>query len=251
MKSEINGNPTDLQSTQQKRPNKTANQTIFILIAALLFALSFTYKPLYTDNQNTKFLIAAGQTNHGQLSQDWLANSIDPLPIFTAIIRAFYELNTIELSYAAFLLLLLLYFLSLNAIAEKLFSIQTGSRASFIFILLFFSLHYAIPSVATGGMAYQYLLGNYFQPCVFGIFVFLSINSFLRKQTLFSSLWLSVAALLHPGAYIFPSLLLTASYGFIIYREQRSLLRALTLTAMESEVRAVSPDSRRRLPIRS
>ncbi len=72
----------------------------FILgIALSIVALQ---RPLFEENQNTKFLHAAAETGYGFLSHDWVAHTIDPLPAFTMLIETLFRLHAIQLVYLLF-----------------------------------------------------------------------------------------------------------------------------------------------------
>ena len=57
-------------------------------VLAPFFMAAWQLKPLYADNQNTKFLHALANTGAGFLREDWLAHTKDGLPLFTALLEA-------------------------------------------------------------------------------------------------------------------------------------------------------------------
>ena len=63
------------------------------LLVAAVFAVAYTQSPLYEGNQNTKFLHGLAQAGRGYLEADWLANTVDPLPVFSSLIYATALLN--------------------------------------------------------------------------------------------------------------------------------------------------------------
>lgn len=72
------------------------------------------------------------------------------------------------------------------------------------------------------GFGTQYLLGHYFQPCVFGVFIQLSIERFLAGKSLWASAWLALAAAFHP-ACIPSTLLIQGSYTAVtLYRQKKN-----------------------------
>src|SRR5207248_2871164 len=62
-----------------------------ILVAALFllgaaFAAAYCQAPLYYSNQNQYFLHGLAEAGAGLLPEDWLANTRDPTPIFSALV---------------------------------------------------------------------------------------------------------------------------------------------------------------------
>src|SRR5688572_24567447 len=60
------------------------------LLAPLLLA-AWQIEPLYSSNQNTKYLHALAQLGVGYLSEDWLSGTKDGLPLFTWLLEAIYR----------------------------------------------------------------------------------------------------------------------------------------------------------------
>ncbi|MBE9479320.1 MAG: hypothetical protein IMY80_05080, partial [Chloroflexi bacterium] len=61
-------------------------KVIGFLAWSFVFAVIYGQSPLYTSNQNSKFLHGLARAGVGYLSKDWLANTIDPLPIFSGLV---------------------------------------------------------------------------------------------------------------------------------------------------------------------
>src|SRR5579862_5969155 len=57
----------------------------FILVGAV-FAAAYCQAPLYYSNQNQYFLHGLANAGVGLLSEDWLANTLDPTPVFSALV---------------------------------------------------------------------------------------------------------------------------------------------------------------------
>jgi uncharacterized protein DUF6798 len=97
----------------------------FIVVGAV-FAAAYCQAPLYYSNQNQYFLHGLAHAGVGLLREDWLANTLDPTPVFSALVTgtvrflhpaAFYLFYTLLLgTYAAALLGL---FVTLNASPER------------------------------------------------------------------------------------------------------------------------------------
>ena len=81
----------------KNRPDKTNRKNlhsrvlirnlVFLVFWATLFTLAYAQSPLYTSNQNQYFLHGFAQAGFGNLSEDWLANTLDPTPVFSKFIE--------------------------------------------------------------------------------------------------------------------------------------------------------------------
>src|SRR5438132_1452700 len=90
------------------------------ILLAVAFALAHTQSPLYFSNQNQYFLHGLADGGLGQLSRDWLAQTRDPTPVFSALIATGYR-HLGEWSFqAAYFLLLMGYFLSVRWLVSAL-----------------------------------------------------------------------------------------------------------------------------------
>ena len=78
------------------------------------------------------------------------------------------------------------------------------------------------------GVAGQRILGQIFQPSVFGVFLVLSIYLFLRQQPFWSLVPIAVAATVHP-VYLLGGALLTIAYMGMLFRAEHNLKRPLLL----------------------
>ena len=64
----------------------TAGPVEFVAWSAV-FALVYTQLPLFNSNQFQYFLHGMAQAGYGFLSQDWLARTADPTPVFSALVN--------------------------------------------------------------------------------------------------------------------------------------------------------------------
>jgi hypothetical protein len=195
---------------------------VWFLLSAV-FGLAYTQSHLYNDNQNTKFLHGLAMGGMGLLQEDWLANTADPLPVFSLLVSVTYAFLAERLFYVYFALLMGVYAYSMLGIASTLY----GMNRSPARVLAYFTAILAIHSIwgqivirkALGfeaellhfGLAGQYLLGLDFQNSSFGVFLLLSIHAFLRRKNVWAVLWLSLACFFH-SAYLFSAALMTAAY---------------------------------------
>ena len=111
------------------------------LAASILFELAYTQSHLYNDNQNTKFLHGIAASGRGYLEEDWLANTADPLPVFSELVRLTVSFFGEELFYVYYLLLMGIYALSLVGIGTHNFKLQRVSSAPILYFALLLGIH--------------------------------------------------------------------------------------------------------------
>ena len=200
-----------------------------------LFGLAYGQAPLYTSNQNQYFLHGLAQAGRGNLGQDWLANTADPTPLFTGLVRLTAGLLDERLFYLYFLLLAAVYLHSLWGIADRLFGLSSSAGRSLLFLATFFVLHSAGLRIALGryagggweylfdgGVAGQRLLGTVLQPSTFGVLLLLGVDQFLRGRPYRAAAAAAVSALLHP-TYLLCAAVLVGSMVWLLYRRERNL----------------------------
>ena len=218
--------PITRQFLQKPLVRVTALCLGWVLIA-ILFSLAYTQTPLYEGNQNTKFLHGLAQAGRGYLKYDWLANTVDPLPVFSALVNVTARIGE-SLFYVYYGVLFGIYIFSLYGIADTLIRLRQSWAKTLLFLGLFFTAHSAWlmyvmqkqhgldMSFLHFGLAGQYLLGLEFQNSSFGVLLLLSIYLFLIKKNIWAILALGVACLFHP-AYLFSAALIVIAYTGIIY----------------------------------
>ena len=195
------------------------------LFWALVFDLAFTQWPLYSENQNTKFLVGLAQAHYGNLAQDWLANTIDPLPAFSALVYFTYRFFHPGLFYVYHALLLGVYLQSVVGIAEALFPLAASQVGRLYLRVLVIALHagllwpFSTPIMDSSlgwllqsGVASQYLINPVLQPSTFGVLLILSIYLFLKDRPVWAAASAAVAALMH-STYLPSAGVLTAVYA--------------------------------------
>ncbi|HWQ09741.1 MAG TPA: DUF6798 domain-containing protein [Holophaga sp.] len=208
------------------RPSRALRGMALFALVCLVFLLVMRQDPLYSDNQTTKFLHGMAWAGAGDLRHDWLAGTKDGLPLFSGLVYAIFAWLPPFMVYVLFAGLVGVCFFSLEGILRHTFGIAAGGRrhawlcASLIIILACFHTWY-------DGVAAQYLLGDYLQPCVFGVFIFLSVRWFLERKEGAASAALALAYLMHP-AYLFLAVVLIAAYLFELRRDGREARAYLT-----------------------
>jgi hypothetical protein len=164
----------------------------------LAFVVALAQQPLYFANQTTKFLHGAAAAGVGQLRADWTALTIDPLPAFSYLIELLYRLQAIELSYGLFALLAALYAYSLTSCARIAGLLDDRRPLQLALFATLFLVFHALAKRGPEGLADQYLLGRYFQPCVFGVLLLTGVQCYLRGRILSALALCAAAATMHP-----------------------------------------------------
>jgi len=193
------------------------------------FAAAYTQPPLYSFNQNTYFLHGLANAKVGFLKADWLANTSDPFPVFSALVTLTISCLPETTFYVYYALLLSLYAYTLTGIASQLYSFLLPQRLTFLTIFTF--LHAAVFGYSSeyliglngswllqSGVAGQYLLGPVLQPSTFGVFLILSLYWFLQNRLYAAMLALSFAATMH-SSYLLSAGILTVTYLLIRFRQ--------------------------------
>ena len=231
------------------------------LLLAVVFGLTYTQAPLYYSNQNQYFLHGLAQGGMGHLAEDWLANTRDPTPFFTALIAVTYRLLPEWIFYVYYWLVLGVY---CYALAWLYVIVASGGRQPpegqlateasmslrgltpparlglLLFLFLFMLLHSGLVRWASGqtfgvdypwyfqaGIAGQYILGPTFQPSTFGVLLVLAIVLFAADRPLLAVTVSSLGGVLH-ATYLLPAAMLTVAFMYVHWREGRR--RELLLT---------------------
>ncbi len=195
---------------------------LILAILAFLFCLSIPSAPLYSYNQNTYFFHGLSNAGFGYLSTDWLATTKDSFPVFSKIIQYTY-LFFPEISFNVyFILIKILFFLSLILLSRKLFNLDKV-RIYYLSVILIFinslafqyysleKLGINLGDILTNGFANQYLLGETFQPSVFGVFLLLAIVLYLFKKSKLAICSCAIAANIH-SSYLLHGLIVVLSF---------------------------------------
>ena len=202
-------------------------KSLFYLFSSTGFLLSYVpQKALFYSNQNSYFLHGLANAGLGYLNKDWLANTTDPFPFFSLLVKLIYLFLGKFYFLILFWLLLLLYFWSLFAIVVAILdvtSFQARSMLSLVIIFLHSSLLAntylttnlvslkSLASFFNDGLAGQYLVGNSLQPSVFGIFILLSIYLLIHNKAIISLLFLVCSVYFH-SSYLLISLFIIVGY---------------------------------------
>lgn len=211
------------------------------MLLALVFSLSYSQLPLYSLNQNSYFLQGLAKGGLGFLSKDWLANTVDPVPIFSLLVGITFSYLHEYLFYLYSLALLGVYICSMLGIISHTYKVDSSGIQYLACFVVITGLHSpvlgSVTSKLTGlditqllhnGVAGQYLLGPVFQPNMFGVLLLLSVYLFLRGKRVLAIFCSSLSASIHP-TYLLNVAVLTLTYMIILLRERKDLKPTLSI----------------------
>lgn len=206
---------------------------VAVVLWSLVFGLAHTQAPLSYSNQNQYLLHGLAQGGLGVLDEDWLANTIDPTPIFSALIAFTHRTLHDSFFHLYYLVLLGLYFSALAGVFTHLTGHKLTSPAGLCFAVLFIAAHAGVARLASthflgrdypwylqAGVAGQYLLGPVFQPSTFGVLLAVSLFAFLRDRVWLATFCACLAAVLH-ATYLLGAAFLILGYQFVLVRDGR------------------------------
>ncbi|MCI0641414.1 MAG: hypothetical protein L0Y72_08665 [Gemmataceae bacterium] len=191
---------------------------------AVLFGFAYTQAPLFFSNQNQYFLHGMAHAGHGYLSEDWLANTEDPTPIFSSLVYVTAQYLPLEAFYVYQFLLLGIYYLSLLGIFEYMAGSKLTPTVRLLGAAALVAVHAHLTNkltsqflgtvyenLFTDGLAYQYLLGSMLQPSVFGVLLVATLWAFCAGKP-WSAVTLAAAAGACHATYLVTAGWLVAGY---------------------------------------
>jgi len=202
------------------------------LLLAVAFALAHTQSPLFYSNQNQYLLHGLAAGGYGHLQHDWLANTRDPTPVFSALVAIGSRHLGLWTIQAAYFLVLMGYYLSARWLVAAIPRLPATISFRLAFAALFTATHAAIPRIASveitgtdypwylqSGVANQYLLGPGLQPSVFGTLLVSALAAFAHGRTLLAGTLAGSACAFHV-TYLLPVAMLTV--GFVVVAVRRN-----------------------------
>lgn len=217
--------PPALTETSGKLSHSAIAHT---LLLTAIFSLCYTLRPLYTDNQTTKFLHGLAQAGRGHLQDDWLANTIDPLPVFSGLVQFTATVLSEYIFYGYTLICFGVYIYCLVAIAAQVLSIHNHPLKYWAYLALLLLPH-TLQFEILGepifqffhfGLADQYALGHYFQPSMLGgVLILWAILQAMHGHSQRAVIAVIIAATVHP-AYLPSSTLLVLAMMLMVYRDR-------------------------------
>ncbi len=222
--------------------SRGAKISITLIVLTTIFAISYAQSPLFTSNQNQYFLHGFASAGVGNLNQDWLANTLDPTPVFSLLIELTERYVGVQLVYYFYYAILMgIYLISLLGIADNIYRIFRSRSKTLLMATSLIVIHSAAVRFTLSrlfganwtylfedGVADQRILGPVFQPSTFGVLLVLSIYLFLRSKPFLAILSTIIAASVHP-TYLLSAGVLTFTYMMILFLEDRSFLRPILL----------------------
>src|SRR5262249_17359771 len=203
----------------------------WLILWAILFAVAHTQSPLYYSNQHQYLLHGLADAGVGYLNEDWLANTKDPTPAFSALVTVSYKLFGPFAIQAIYFVLLGVYFESVRRLIVALPGFPDRGPAHVLFLTLFLATHAAIVRIAairwTGvdypwylqcGLANQYVLGPGLQPSAFGVLLITSLAAFANGRTILAACLAAASAVMH-STYLLPAGLMTLAYMLVLWWE--------------------------------
>jgi hypothetical protein len=205
-------------------PKSALKALAYFLIWTFLFSAAYCQSPLYTSNQNQYFLHGLARAGYGSLEGDWLAHTLDPTPVFSALVEGLYRsFHLPAVFYLVYALLMGVYLFSFLGIARLLF-LPPGKLPTLLFLALFIAVHsaglrFGLASIfgpnwtfaLEDGLADQRMLGLVLQPSAFGVFLAASVYLFLLRRPYLAVLSAVLAAVFHP-TYLLSAAFLTLAY---------------------------------------
>jgi hypothetical protein len=226
--------PSPIDPAQQAAAARHRLRTIALVVLGVAgFAAAYGQAPLYYSNQNQYFLHGLADAGYGDLHDDWLAGTLDPTPVFSALVSltAHYLHPWMFHIYQG--ILLAVYATAILGLFAWLAGPTIAARRWPIFLALLVAVHSAgarwlsyrlfgvdYPSYMQAGVAGQYVLGGMLQPSVFGVLLVVSICLFARGKPLWAVAVAVAGATVH-STYVLPAGLLTAGYMTALLLERQ------------------------------
>jgi hypothetical protein len=186
----------------------------WLCLYSILFGLSYSQAPLFVQNQNTKFISGLALGGYRDLAADWMATITDPFPLFSHLLKWQYKLLGLHAGvHLPYLLVLGLFGIAGILISKSLLSDgEENHRPLLIFALLWLMVNTVgirslWPGVTPEGLASQYLIRNYYQPCCLGVLLIIGIYAYTTGRSLAASALFVLTPLFHP-TYLVSALLI-------------------------------------------
>lgn len=206
------------------------------LFAGVLFAIAHTQSPLYYSNQNQYFLHGLADAGYGYLDQDWLANTDEPTPLFSAFVSLSFRTLGPWVFQVVFFLALVGYFLALWGLVRALPFGPRSAWAGWGWSAAIIISHAGLvrwasyplagadyPWFLQCGLANQYVLGPGLQPSVVGILLIAAVTAYAWERPILAGVLAAGANIVHT-TYLLPAGMLVAGFmvGELLQRRVKS-----------------------------
>jgi len=193
----------------------------------IIFGLAYSQEALFSSNQNTKFITGLALAGYRDIAADWMARITDPFPLFSHLLKWQYQLLGLYAgTHLSFFLLAGAYGLLGVYLATTVFKKNAAEQPALrLFALLWLCMHTVglrgfFQSIFSDGLAGQYLLGEYYQPCCFGVLLLAATAAYVSGRMIAAGVCLILAPLFHP-AYLISSALI--AFALVIVPANRQL----------------------------
>lgn len=206
---------------------------LLLLVLAAGFAVAHTQSPLFFSNQNQYLLHGLADAGYGHLSRDWLANTKDPTPLFSAAVAVGDQVGGLGSIQVAYFVLLTGYLLAAWRLAAAVSGLAPTVPHVLGFAAAFTAAHAAVlrlgsvaltgvdyPWYLQAGVAGQYALGPGLQPSSFGVLLVAAVAAFANGRPYLAAGIGAAAAVFH-ATYLLPAALLTAGFMAQLLAERR------------------------------
>ncbi|VTS06996.1 DUF6798 domain-containing protein [Tuwongella immobilis] len=224
--------PTMSNLTPIASPRNGWRDACIWLVQAFLFGLVLTQPWFYFSNQHQYYLHGLALANVGQLSEDWLANTADPTPIFSRLLAGIVTVFGTTALQLPFILLAGLYLSRLQALFTRMTGWSRYSQGGIVFTSLIVITHSGairrlsatlfgidFPWYLQSGVAGQYILGAGWQPSTFGTFLLAAVVSAMEGRRRIAALWIGLGCTLH-ATYLLPGAMLVLGMLVVDWRER-------------------------------
>jgi hypothetical protein len=224
---------TPVSNRRLSGPLLNVHTVVLFLIGTALFATALGQAPLYYSNQNQYFLHGIAQVDVGYLKDDWLTQTVDPTPVFSALVAFTVRYLHPVAFHIYYALLMGVYGASLLALFVKVVGPERARQRWPMFVALLVLSHAAIvrwasfrllgndyPWFLQSGVAGQYVLGAMFQPSSFGVLLLAAIALFAHGRYRLSSVAAGISVIFHP-TYLLPAGLLVAGFLAALLAQRR------------------------------
>ncbi|MFO0811226.1 MAG: DUF6798 domain-containing protein [Gemmataceae bacterium] len=204
--------------------SKRSPRWVAVLLGAVAFGVAHTQALHWYSNQH-QYLLHGLAVKSPSLAHDWLANTLDPTPLFSAFVAAVPP----AVLHGTYFALLMLYFVALVRLAERLPTPPPPLPFAALVVLVHAAVVRAASVGLTGtdypwflqcGVANQYVLGPAIQPSAYGVFLVAAVAAFAHGRLAVAAFGLMAACWIH-ATYLLPAALLTLGFQLVLIREGR------------------------------